>query len=81
MKHDRVSGCKTKFLRKEERDSEKQDGIVLIFFCENHKVEICRCGYEWGKHPAKEIQTEYLERFLDKIFKRNENTNLPLQDL
>ena len=22
-----------------------------IKYCEKHKVETCRCGWEWGHHP------------------------------
>ena len=70
MRHDIVSGCKTSFLRKEVRDPKKPDGVVLIFKCHTHDVEICKCGHEWGKHPDKKIELNYLESFLDFVLNK-----------
>lgn len=66
IRHKVSDGCNVQFLRKEEIGL----GIVKIFFCTDHNVEVCRCGIEWGKHTE----------FYKEIKQKNENCNIPVQN-
>lgn len=48
-KHNKSKGCQVHFLRKEYIEK----NIINIHFCETHRVEICRCGMEWGYHAGE----------------------------
>ena len=45
-KHTKQKNCQVHLLRIEKIGN----NLLKIYYCETHKVEICRCGSEWGKH-------------------------------
>ena len=56
--HSTEKGCK--FHRVVRKDWEETENFTCKF-CEVHKIETCRCGWEWGWHhgtDSRKIQKE-----------------------
>lgn len=47
IKHGSDTGCER--ILKEEKP-QPSGHYVKIYWCGIHKVEVCQCGIEWGKH-------------------------------
>ena len=71
MKHEPLFGCDIKWLEDRniinEQGNEQKDKVI-INYCNTHKVELCRCGHEWGKHPFHN-EIPNIDRLIKAVFK------------
>lgn len=45
--------CGLRLLRKERilnKNKKQRAGIIKVYYCDTHRLELCRCGLEWGRH-------------------------------
>jgi len=48
--------CMVKDKKTGKRISALQKAFTPALFCEDHKVECCRCGYEFGRHQFSDLE-------------------------
>ena len=55
--HSRMKGCKV-----EEEPPQSEWGRSRLIYCETHRVELCRCGWEWRHHYEEGMAVDSVPR-------------------